>query len=242
MDLSIIIPAYNEEKRIIPTLQKIRTYLSQQTYTHEVIVVDDGSLDETYRVVEVFKRSYPNLVLLKNQMNEGKGSAVKKGILSARGDLIFFTDADLSTPIEELEKFLKEIKNVDIVIGSRSIKGANVRAHEPFYRERLGKFFNFNLRHFLLPQLPDFIDTQCGAKMYRREAALKIFPLQKIEGFAFDVEILYIAKKMGYKILEMPVTWDYSADTRVRTFKDGLAMALDVLRISSLHKNLEHGN
>ncbi len=233
MDLSIVIPAYNEEKRILASLQKIVAYLKQQTYSYEIIVVDDGSADSTREVVENFKKTYSNLRLLANTKNQGKGSAVKKGMLESTGDLLFFTDADLSTPIEELEKFLAAIKTYDIVIGSRSIKGANVRVHEPFYRERLGKLFNFTLRHIFHRTLPDFIDTQCGAKMYKKEVARKVFSLQKIQGFAFDVEILYLAKKLGYKILEMPVTWDYSTDTRVRTFRDGIQMVLDICKIKT---------
>lgn len=238
MDLSIIIPAYNEERRILSTLTKIIEHLKQKPFSCEILVVDDGSCDTTCEIVEKFATVHSNLTLLRSPTNQGKGSAVKRGIFAAQGDTLFFTDADLSTPIKELDRFLAEIKKVDVVIGSRSIAGANVRISEPRYREGLGKLFNLFLRLFFLP---DFIDTQCGAKMFRKEVALNIFQYQKMNGYSFDVEILTIAKKLGYKILEMPITWDYSSDTRVRTFRDGFRMVFDLFKIRSIHKNLKDG-
>lgn len=232
--VSIVIPAFNEAVRIVPTLEKIIDYIKKNLEEYEIIVVDDGSADSTVMQVQAFCKDNSHIKLLENGKNSGKGKAVQKGMLSARGEFIYFTDADLSTPVEEIDRFLKEIEDADIVIGSRSIDGAQVMVHEPFYREILGKLFNKIVRLFCVR---GFIDTQCGAKMFQREAALKIFPLLKINGFAFDVEILYLAKRFGLKVKEIPVTWYYSADTKVKTFQHGFGMLLDLIRIRWLHRD-----
>jgi len=233
MFLSIVIPAYNEEKRIKKTLEVIVLFLKKKSYEFEIIIVDDGSKDLTVKKVEEIRGKNPEIKILKNEKNMGKGYSVKRGVLEANGKFIFFTDADLSTPIEELEKFFSEIKNYDIVIGSRAIKGANIAIHEPRYREILGRIFCKFVRFWCVP---GFADTQCGAKMFRRDAAKKIFSLQKLSRFAFDVEILYLAKLYNYRVKEIPINWFYSADTRVRTFADGVKMLFDLIKIGFIHK------
>lgn len=232
--VSIVIPAYNEEKRIGKTLEKVLAYLAGKNYDSEIIVVDDGSTDETQKIIKGFPVN-GKIRLITNEKNEGKGSAVRKGVLEATGKYIFFTDADLSTPIEELEKFIKhsEEGGYDVVIGSRSIKGADILVHQPFYREMMGKIFNKIVRLFAIR---GFIDTQCGAKLFRHAAAKKIFSLQKLSSFAFDVEVLYIAKKLGFKIYEIPVKWMNSETSRVRLISDSVKMFRDVLKIRALHK------
>lgn len=235
IDISIVIPAYNEESRIVPTIEKVIEFVKDKRHLNfEILVVDDGSQDATCAVVQRYASSHPGLKLLRNEKNEGKGNTVKKGVLAAKGKMIFFTDADLSTPIEELDRFQEEIGPADIVIGSRAIKRENIMIHEPFHREVLGRIFCWFVRVFCVP---GFIDTQCGAKMFTNEAARKIFPLVKITRFAFDVEVLYLAHLFHYKVKELPVKWYYSANTRVRTFQDGPKMLLDVLQIRWSHRN-----
>ena len=237
IDISIVIPAYNEESRIVPTMEKIIDFVQNREHkSFEIVVVDDGSSDKTADVVKGFAAHAPYIRLLKNEINSGKGASVKKGVMDARGDVIYFTDADLSTPIEELDRFFAEIKDADIVIGSRAIDGADIVVHEPFYREILGKVFCGIVRAFCVP---GFIDTQCGAKMFRKEAARKIFPFVKISRFAFDVEVLYLAHVFGYKVKELPVKWFYSSNTRVRPFVDGPKMLLDLLQIRWSHRNIK---
>ena len=235
-NLSLIVPAYNEESRIVPSIEKIAQYLDAKKMDYELLVVDDGSSDGTAAVVQDLAERNPRILLLKNAQNEGKGNSVKKGVLAAKGEIIFFTDADLSTPIEETEKFLRELKTYDIVIGSRSIEGADVRVHEPLYRELLGKLFNKFVRALCVSGI---VDTQCGAKMFKQAAAKKIFPLMKTARFSFDVEALFLARRFGFKIKELPVQWFYSANTRVRTFQDGPQMLWDLLKIRWIHRNTQ---
>lgn len=225
--LSVIIPAYNEAARIRPTLEKIVQYLEGRKIPYEIIVVDDGSADATAAVVRALADRNEAVRLISLPQNQGKGSAVKKGVLNSWGEIIYFTDADLSTPIEEIEKFLPQFPVHDIVIGSRG-DGADVRVHEPLYRELLGKLFNRFVRLLCVPGIQD---TQCGAKMFKKDVAHRIFPQVKTSRFAFDVEVLYIALDYGYKIKEVPVRWYYSANTTVRTFSDGPKMLWDLLHM-----------
>ena len=195
--LSIVIPAYNEEKRISTTLLKIKEYLNMQAFSWEIILVDDGGSDRT---VEIAKNTLEGgrLTIIKNHTNCGKGYSVKSGILRSKGEIILFCDADLSTPIEELEKVLVFINSGwDIVIGSRALPDSDIQVRQRWYREIMGKAFNFIVRSFILD---GFKDTQCGFKCYRREAALAVFGWQKIKRFAFYVESIYIARKMGFRI------------------------------------------
>lgn len=234
MYLSVIIPAYNEENRIARTLSEIHNFLKTKNYSYEVIIVDDGSTDGTVlraQESELFKDG--NLCVIKNWINAGKGFSVKRGILASKGEYILFTDADLSTPIEEIDNIFYYVKNsYDIVIGSRSIQNSSVRVHQPWYRETMGKAFNFFIKSLLLK---DFNDTQCGFKLFNGNAARKIAPLLKIDGFCFDVEMLYVAKIKGFKIKEAGVVWENSPQSKVKIIGSSLSMFLDLLKIRHYH-------
>src|SRR3989338_4384953 len=214
--ISIVIPAYNEEKKLEPSLQRIAEYLEKNFKDYEIILVDDGSKDRTGEIAGKFKEK--KLKVIQNPKNMGKGFSVKLGMINAKYDLILFTDADLATPIEELPKFLKSIEEgYDIAIASRSIEGANIEVAQTKYRQVLGKAFPILVQNMVLK---DFKDTQCGFKVFKKEAARKIFPRQTLQRWAFDVEILYIAKKLGYKIKEIPVTWIDKGNSKLSPMKD----------------------
>lgn len=234
MDLSIIIPAYNEEKRIEKTIQNIVSYLAEKfADNYEIIIVDDRSKDKTVEIVKKLSRENEKIKIMVNEENYGKGYSVKKGMLNAQGKYLLFSDADLSTPIEELDKLLFWIeKGYDIAIGSRSLKDSQVIVHQPFYREMMGKIFNKLVKIWCLS---DFVDTQCGFKLFNKEVAKKIFTQTKINRFAFDVEILYLAKRNGLRVKEIPVRWINSPASRVNPIFDSLKMLIDLLRIRFLH-------
>jgi len=235
MYLSIVIPTYNEEKRIGATLSKIYDFLKTKNYDYEIIVVDDGSTDRTVLETQqsiLFKEN--NLGVIKNWINMGKGFSVKRGILASKGDYVLFSDADLSTPIEELDKLFGYINNeFDVVIGSRSVKDSDVKIHQPWHRERMGKTFNFFVKLFLLKE---FNDTQCGFKLFKGNIARKIAQLLKIDGFCLDVEMLYLARQKAYKIKEIGVVWKNSPQTKVNTIGSSINMFLDLLKIKTLHR------
>jgi len=225
--LSIIIPAFNEEKRIIPTLEAILLYLREQPYSWEVLVVDDGSHDQTFSVVNHWAKNKEG-VRAEIISHQGKGWAVRHGMLQAIGAYRFMCDADLSMPIEHLSVFLEQItSDYDVVIGSREIDGAQ-RFDEPLSRHLNGRLFNYLVR--VLLGAP-FFDTQCGFKCFRGDVAEKLFKKQKIRGFGFDVEILYMALRLNLKILELPIDWHHNSDSKVRLWADGLAMLIDMIRI-----------
>lgn len=227
--LSIIIPAYNEEKRLLPTLNKVCAYLSSKNYSYEIIVVDDGSSDNTLKMARNFAGSDKSIIILTNGQNKGKGYSVRNGMLSANGKYIFFTDADLSTPIEEIDKCLPYLINeYDVVIGSRSMPGSNIIVHQPWYREKMGKIFNFMVNMVLLGGI---VDTQCGFKGFKREVATTVFSRCKIDGFSFDVEALYLARKFNFKIKEIPIRWENSALSKVSPIKHSMQMFKDLLEI-----------
>jgi len=220
--LSIIIPAYNEEQRLPQTLEEIDRYLQQQTYTYEVIVVENGSTDRTTEVAEAFAARHPYVRVLHSR--KGKGAAVK----TARGEYLFICDADLSMPIEEVSKFLPPVlDDYDIAIASREVPGAR-RYNEPFYRHLEGRVFNLIVR---LLAVPGIHDTQCGFKCFKRDVALDIFPYQTMDGWSFDVEVLYIARKRGYRLVEVPINWYYKANSRINPLHDAINMFLEVLKI-----------
>jgi len=226
---SFIIPAYNESSRIRPTLDEILRYTAEQNWDAETLVVDDGSRDDTPDVVREYARVHSQIRLLQNPGNRGKGFSVRNGMLHARGDLCLFTDADLSSPISEAQKLFDAIRaGADVAIGSRWLRAELQTGRQPLYRQAFGRIFNLVLRLFLGLQ---FKDTQCGFKTFRREAAHRIFPLQKIERWGFDPEILYIARRMGFKVAEVPVLWAHSEGTRLHPFRDGIRMFVDVLHI-----------
>jgi len=227
--LSVIIPAYNEEKRLPRTLEEINNYLKKQNFEFEIIVVSDGSTDRTCEVVENLKSQIPNLKLICEKINRGKGYGVKIGMLNARGKYRLFTDADNSTPISEIEKFWTEFeKGADVVIASREIKGAILDPPQPLFRRFVGEVFKY-LRKIIVG-LWEIEDTQCGFKCFKGEIAEKIFPKAKIERFAFDPEILLIAKRMGFKIKEVPVYWKNDLQSKVK-FKSMIKMLIDLFKI-----------
>ena len=225
--LSIIIPAHNEERRLPRSLEKIVAFLEKQDYQAEVIVVDNGSSDNTSGVVEGFMARYPFISLIREE-RRGKGLAVKLGMLAARGEYLFLCDADLSMPIEEVAKFLPpQLEDYDVAIASREAEGAR-RYGEPPHRHLMGRVFNLIVR---LLAVRGFQDTQCGFKCFRREAARDIFSRQTMEGWGFDVEVLFIAQKRGYRIVEVPINWYYMANSRVRPIRDSIRMFREVLQV-----------
>lgn len=223
----MVIPAYNEEFRLPASLRQLWEF-SQKWMRCEVLVVSDGSQDGTVRVTQQAATDWADLRVLDNPGNRGKGYCVRQGVLAATGDWVLFTDADLSTPIEEfLVLHQKALDGFDMVIGSRALDRALVGVHQSAMREWSGRFFNLVMR--IVTGLP-FHDTQCGFKLVRRDAGQKIFSRQKIDGFGFDVEVLYLARKLGYRAAEVPVRWNNVEGTKVSMLK-GLAAFLDIARI-----------
>lgn len=233
--ISIIIPAYNEAGRIMPSLERILSYVKQKQDRFEIIVVDDGSTDATFEFLEKKYASQGLVTVIRNLTNKGKGYSVKRGALQAKGDYILFTDADLSTPITELEKLLRcANKGYDVVFGSRALKSKDVTIQKTFHRALMGRIFSFLTGVFVMKGIKD---TQCGFKLFTSKAAKKIFPLQKLEGFSFDVELLYLAKKSGFSIKEVAVDWYDSKNSRVRLLRDSWRMFKDLCIIRSIHNN-----
>ena len=228
--LSLIVPAYNEERRLPATLDRILSYLAAENLgSHEILVVDDGSTDGTAALVEDYSRTHPGVRLVRNPGNRGKGYAVRNGMLSGRGEWLLFTDADLSAPIEELHNLFAAVRErgAAIAIGSRAIDRSLVSVHQSALREYSGKLFNLVVR--ASSGLP-FRDTQCGFKLYRRDAAQAVFALQLLDGFSFDVEDLYIARRLGFKAVEVPVRWANAEGTKVSA-RAGAQSFLDVLKV-----------
>jgi dolichyl-phosphate beta-glucosyltransferase len=225
--LSIIIPAYNEEARLPDTLQQVVDFLASQTYTSEVLVVENGSRDSTLEIAQEFARRYPFIQAL-HEDGRGKGRAVRRGMLAARGEYRFICDADLSMPIGEVNRFLPpQVSDLDIAIASREAPGA-VRYHEPLYRHLTGRLFSMVVWVLALPGLHD---TQCGFKCFRGALVDEIFPLQTTTGWSFDVEVLFIARRRGYRILEVPIPWYYNAESKVRILRDLKQVVTDLLKI-----------
>ncbi len=229
--LSIIIPAYNEQQRLPATLEAVWNYLrARRPGGFEILVVDDGSQDSTARVAEQFSRGRPEVRLLQNPGNRGKGYSVRHGMLEAQGEWALFTDADLSAPIQELDKLLEAARREQaaVAIGSRALDRSLIRVRQPRPREWAGRIFNRLVR--LVVGLP-FRDTQCGFKLFRRDAARAVFSRQQIERFGFDVEVLFLAEKLGFKTIEVPVRWDHAEGTRVSMWRDSVNMFLDLVRV-----------
>jgi dolichyl-phosphate beta-glucosyltransferase len=225
--LTLIIPAYNEERRLPDSLARIADFVEAQDYETEVIVVNNNSSDRTPRVVEEFARTRPYVRLL-HEPTQGKGAAVRTGMMAGRGEYLFICDADLSMPIQEVQKFMPPALNgYDVAIASREAEGAR-RYNEPEYRHVMGRVFNLIVR---LLAVPGIQDTQCGFKVFRRDVALDVFPAQTLAGWAFDVEVLYIARRRGYRLVEVPINWYYSASSRISPLRDSINMLLEVLRV-----------
>ncbi len=227
--VSIIIPAYNESQRIGQTLDRVLACISAHGWDAEVLVVDDGSTDGTRQTVERYTESFPSLSLVSNPGNRGKGYSVRNGLLQATGEIVMFTDADLSAPIEEAERLFRAIaEGADVAIGSRWLDRTRQTIHQPLYRRIFGRCFNGVTR--LVMGLP-YADTQCGFKAFRRSAAQTIFRLQRVERWGFDPEILFIARRLHYSVREVPVTWGHDERSKVSYLRDGAKMLEDTVRI-----------
>lgn len=232
--LSIIIPAHNEENRLPRTLEQVFAFLSTQSFTAEVLIVENGSNDRTLEIAQSFAQQKGNLYVLQ-ETQRGKGNAVRRGMLDARGEYRFICDADLSMPIEEVVKFIPPaLTDFDVAIGSREAPGA-VRYNEPPYRHLGGRGINFIIQLLILPGLND---TQCGFKCFHAEAAETLFSLQHIMGWSFDIEILYLARWKHLRIREIPIHWYYGSDSKVSAVRDAIRMIGDIFRI---HYNARHG-
>ena len=231
--LSIVIPAHNEQNRLPGTLEQIFHFLEQQSFPSEVIVVENGSSDRTHEVAQEFAKRHKRLSVL--QSEKGKGAAVQRGMLAATGEYRFMCDADLSMPVEEIVKFLPpKLQEFDIAIASREAEGA-VRYNEPSYRHWGGRGINFLIQTLILPGLND---TQCGFKCFRAQVAEDLFHRQTLTGWSFDIEVLYIARRHGYRIVEIPIHWYHFSDSKVSALRDAVRMIQDIFRI---HANARRG-
>jgi glycosyltransferase involved in cell wall biosynthesis len=229
--LSVIIPAYNEAKRIGASLAKIEEYLSSRRFSAELIVVDDGSTDDTMELLAREADHYGCLQVLRNERNRGKGFSVRRGVLAAQGALVLFTDADLSAPIGEADKLIEvlEQEKADAVVGSRAINRKLIGIRQPWFRDLGGRFFNLLVRLFTGLGIKD---TQCGLKLFRLESTRPAFELQRTEGFGFDPELLFLIHRSGGKIMEVPVRWNNDPASKVHFLRDSarMVLALVVLR------------
>lgn len=226
---SIVIPAFNEGTRLGPTLEKVLGYVHAQKLEAEIVIVNDGSRDNTADIVRAFAAKDPALRLVENPGNRGKGYSVRNGMLNARGQIVLFSDADLSSPIEEAPKLFQALEaGADIAIGSRWLRAETQTQRQPLHRQLFGRIFNLMLRVTLGLK---FKDTQCGFKAFKRPAVQKIFPLQKTERWGFDPEILFLARKFKFKVKEVPVAWGHSGETRINPLVDGFRMFLEMMHV-----------
>ena len=233
--ISIVIPCYNEAPLIESTVRTIHGYFRRHGAAFEIIAINDGSTDQTMDILGRIRDELDGVVVLDNMQNRGKGYSVRKGIERAGGDFIIFTDADLSTPIEEAESFLTCIEDFDIVIASRKARGARVVVHQPLYRERMGEMYNLLLKAVLMRGIDD---TQCGFKLFSRKAGKDIFKRVTFDGFGFDAEALYLARKLGYKVKEAPVRWFHNPETKVRPIRDSIRMLVELFLIRVRHREV----
>ena len=225
--LSVVIPAYNEESRIASTLEQVHAYLSPQSYPWEIVVADDGSIDGTAHLVAAFARENPRVRLVSLE-HRGKGWAVQQGMLAAAGQYRFLCDADLSMPVEQIGRFLgPRLEKVDVLLGSREITGSR-RIGEPARRRLMGRVFNLLIRFLALPGIRD---TQCGFKLFRAETTRVLFERQTLWGFAFDVEVLYLARRAGLEVREVAIDWHYREGSKVRPLRDAVLMVWDVTKL-----------
>ena len=235
-NISIVVPAYNEERRLPATLIDIIDFCEEEQMLYEIIVVDDGSTDLTHKVIEKFKRIRSEVRGIQLPKNYGKGHAVRTGALNADGVLILFTDADGATPIEELKRLLPEIINgADIAIGSRAIYNTETAVKTVWYRKAIGRVFNFLVNTFLIPNIAD---TQCGFKLFTRSAANFVFSRQKSDGFSFDLELLFLARKANLTVKEIGINWTNIPGSKVNLVVDSIKMFIDIFKCSIRHRNV----
>jgi dolichyl-phosphate beta-glucosyltransferase len=231
--LTIVIPAYNEELRLAPTLRTVRAFLDAQDFTTEILVVNDGSSDATRPVAEKELEGLGDLGrVLDNPGNKGKGYSVRSGMLEARGEWVLMSDADLSTPIEEVLLLLEQREAHEVIIGSRGMKESQLEERQPLYRETMGRIFNLMVQAIALPGIRD---SQCGFKLFRKDAARAVFDKVTIEGFGFDVESLFLARKLGYSIAEVPIRWINDPASKVHAVRDSIRMAADLVKVRVRH-------
>jgi len=226
--LSIVVPAYNEEERLLPTLERLFEYYEAAGYPYDVSIVSDGSKDRTNEIARTFAASHPTFALVEYSPNRGKGYAVRTGVLQAKGDYVLFCDADLATPQEETEKLLPSMQKFDLAIGSRPLKDSTLEKHQPFLREALGRAANLVIQ---LLGVRGIRDTQCGFKMFRREVAQDIFTRCKLNGFSFDFEALMIARDLGYSIDEVPIRWAHQEGSKVVFWRDYPRALRDLVKL-----------
>lgn len=236
VDISIIVPAFNEERRLPPTLIDIIDYFDKHSASYEVIVVDDGSSDQTASVVEKFERVRPQVRLIRLPKNYGKGHAVRLGVLNSHGLKVLFADADGATPIAEVTRLLNALDGgAEIAIGSRAAYSSETKVSTVFYRKLLGRVFNGCVNFLILPGISD---TQCGFKIFSKSAAAFLFQNQKSDRFSFDVELLYLARKVGLKITEVPINWQNIPGSKVNLIVDSLKMFRDIFRFKLIHRGV----
>lgn len=224
--LAVIIPAYNEEQRLDGTLNRIEEYLAAQPYDSNVLIIDDGSTDRTRAIAQEFAANNPRMRTIGYQPNRGKGYAVRTGMLAAEADWLLLCDADLAAPIEEVEKLFAA--NAPVAIGSRALAKSELEVHQPWWRETAGKLFN---RAVQLLAVKGIRDSQCGFKLFRRDAAKRIFAICKIDGYGYDFEALMAARELGYAIAEVPIRWSHQEGSKVRLLRDGFKMLWDLLSL-----------
>ncbi|SIN73612.1 dolichyl-phosphate beta-glucosyltransferase [Singulisphaera sp. GP187] len=231
--LSVVVPAYNEEERLGASLTRIWNYLSERFPAFELIVVDDGSTDATARVVAEFAADHHSVELIAYQPNRGKGYAVRTGILRASFDLVLFSDADLATPIEEIDALLERIRaGADVAIGSRMVAGSELKVRQPWYRELAGRSFNLLAQRMATPGI---VDTQCGFKLFLGPVARDLFNRMTEDGFGFDIEVLLLALRLGYEVAEVPVEWRHCEGSKVRLLRDSARMFSTLVRVRKRH-------
>jgi len=233
MMISVVIPTFNEEARIRESVFKIKQYLESRSSDYEILISDSLSADRTFTIAKELSSNEKRIKALKTEQN-GKGAAVRAGVLHSEGELVLFSDADLSSPVEELEKLERALEEGnDIAIASRGLKGSDIFKHQPWHREFSGKVLNMIIQILYLPGISD---TQCGFKLFRRDIARELFSKQKINGFLFDVEVLYMARRKGLKIKEVPVKWAHKEPSKVSIFKLLPQITFDLLRIGPMVK------
>ena len=228
--LSVVIPAYNESARIGSTIASVGRYAQSKSYLTELIVVDDGSRDSSPQLLSEFAARYPLIRVIRNEPNRGKGFSVRRGTLEARGEFVLFTDADLSAPIEEADHLLAALQSTgaDAAVGSRAVRRDLIGVHQPFFRDYGGRLFNLLMR--LFTGLP-IADTQCGFKLFRRASTRRAFELQQVPGFGFDPELLFLIRRLGGKIVEVPVRWNNNPATKVHFLRDSVQMVADLVTV-----------